>query len=165
MSGDNGAANPDLGAQVILYVASLLGCAVSLSFLGIGLFPDRLGIDDAPLLLRVVVGVFGAFLLVCTLFAFRHGVRVWQALRTAPVNPDRVELEVEDSSDSTSYTLIVHLGEETWAVPAYAGKGLRLIERGIAQEIRAWRDPKNGAPIAFSVDGKRVETYPHVMQR
>lgn len=127
--------------------------------------PDSFGMDGMPILLRCMFGFFGALMLLCSLFAVRHGARVRQALRTASVIPDRVEVEIDEDSDSTSYTLVAHLGDEIWAVPAYASKGVGLIERGIAKDIRAWRDPKTGAPIAFRVDGKRVETYPHPMRR
>ena len=118
-----------------------------------------------PILLKGIVALFGALMLVFSLSALRHGLRLRQAVRSAPVIPDHVEIEVDEGSDSNSYTLIVHLGREIWAVPVYAGKGLGLIEHGLAKDIRAWRDPITGAPIAFRVDGKRIETYPQAILR
>lgn len=165
MSEDTWATKPDTGAQAILYFATTLGIAVSISFIGLGLFPDRLSMDDMPIILRLIVGLFGALMFLCCLAAIRHLSRVRQALRDAPVVPDHVEVEVDNGSDSTSYTLIAKLGDEIWAVPAYAGKGIALIKQGAAHDIRAWRDRKTGAPIAFRVDGNHIETHPRATQR
>ena len=155
--------------------ASILGLLVALGFLVLGVVPRLVVSDVPPLVMRAILVASGAFMLLVALAALRHATRVRALLRSGTPEPAHVAIEVDESSDGTSYTAVATVGGgtkgngttggEVWAVPVYGGAGVRRLLKGEASRMAAWRDPATGAPVEFEIDGRRVRTYPSAIRR
>lgn len=151
--------------SVMRWLAIIFGLLTAISFVLVGIWPAALDLADMPIFVRTALVLFGSVMLLSSTFAIRHAMGVREALKRT--NPEIVSatVEVREDSESTTYLIVTFVGDQTWAVPAYYGKGVDRLESGQATEILAWRDPNTGAPVAFSVDGHSIETYPHTERR
>lgn len=146
------------------FVAAILGIAISIVFIALAFAPSSPAFDQPPAI-RAVLLVFGVPMLILAVLALRHALRARAIMRAAPQGYATVRIEVDESSDTTSYTAVATIGSETWAVPVYGGRGVgRLVKAG-ESEVPVWRDPATGAPVGFSAKGHRVTTYPKAIRR
>ncbi|KRS13154.1 hypothetical protein XM53_08385 [Roseovarius atlanticus] len=147
------------------FFPSALGLLVGACFILVSVIPDALEISPVPVPLRVFIFAIGTALLVFAAGALRHAIRAREVLATD--TPQRVvaSVTVDSGCDTTTYTVHTTIDGEAWAVPAYYGKGVARLEDGSAGEVLAWCDPVSGAPVAFSVDGHMVRTYPRPLKR
>ncbi|WP_224816868.1 hypothetical protein [Hasllibacter sp. MH4015] len=141
-------------------IAGILGLVIGLTFIGIAIAPFLLWGETPPIMVRAALLGMGGILILCSVLAIRHGFRAVAARRNGEKVPVRATVEVDDSSDSTSYTIYAEFNGERWAVSAYGGRGVQRLEAGTATNVFAWRHPATGAPLAFEVDGHPVRTYP-----
>lgn len=147
------------------FVPSALGLLVGACFILGSIIPYALGISPVPVPLRVFIFAVGTVLLVFAAGAMRHALRAREVLATGTPQRVAASVTVDSGSDMTTYTVRTTIDGEAWAVPAYYGKGVARLEDGSAVEVLAWCDPASGAPVAFSVDGHMVRTYPRAMKR
>lgn len=143
----------------------ILGLLTAIAFLLVGIWPTALDLGAMPIFVRSVLLLSGAAMLVSSAFAIRHAMGVRDALKRSPPELVSAKVEVRVDSDSTTHLIVVTVGDQTWAVPAYSGKGLARLEAGQTAEVLAWREPGTGAPIALSVDGYPIQTYPQAERR
>lgn len=145
------------------FVPSAIGLVVGACFILVGVVPNALGMS--PVTVRVFAFVMGTMLLLVAAGALRHAIRARQILATDTPQRVTASVTVDSGCDTTTYTVHTTIDGEAWAVPAYYGKGVARLEDGSAGEVLAWYDPVSGAPVAFSVDGHMVRTYPRQLKR
>lgn len=149
----------------MLLIAISLGLLIGFAFLSLGIWPSTFDLEGQPFLLRMLLLLFGAVMLFSSILATRHAMRARSALRRNQPEPVTAKVEVHEDSESTTHLIVATIAGQTWAVPAYYGKGVARLETGEATDVLAWCDPSTGAPIAFSVDGLPIQTYPNATRR
>ena len=124
--------------------------------------PEVIALDTMPVLMRVIFGLMGSLMIVASVAAIRHGLRLQWFVRKTEPKPVRVSVIEHEGTDTTTYSAIVNfLGSDmTWETPIYHNKAVdKLLDRS-AHRLEAWRASESGAPIALRVDGKLIYTYP-----
>ena len=88
--------------------------------------PEVIALDTMPVLMRVIFGLMGSLMVVASVAAIRHGLRLQWFVRKTEPKPVWVSVIEHQGTDTTTYSAIVNfLGSDmTWETPIYHNKAV-----------------------------------------
>lgn len=139
----------------------LAALAIGALFLAVAAMPGLLGPDRPPGAVRALLAVAGGGLAGAGAMSLRWMARRRSAVREGTPEEAIATLAVDEDSESTSYTLTLHLNDGDWTMGVAGGAALAGLGAGRILPCRVWRHGgPGGAPVAVEIGGRQVETLP-----
>ena len=139
----------------------ILAIGIGSLFLWLFFNPAALDEEELPTLLAGILLLVGICLIVVGIVLIVFVYKRFRLLRDVAPADAEVVIRVDDTCDSTTYTLDIRLPDGEWAIGAVGNKTVDLYGKDIPHRAQVWRDPKTGAPYAVAINGHHFNTLPH----